>query len=204
MPKNENKCNRRGRTGHTAGHFYQGNSNQVWQRYPKPLYLTVSSTILPGTDIQTSNSWSTTIQQLPKRTGSLPGQPGTHLTLESYPKRQQRWRAPDSRHTGRKLKPIIYLPPSKKLQMLSSRLRTRWKVSRTICCWISSGYGIKEVKVNRGVGGRQSEKLHFMDGDEKGEKCFRAGNDLNIWYQFPEEIKVMSKGKTKGESMENG
>lgn len=155
-------------------------------------------------DIRMSNSWSTTIQQLPNRTGSLPGQPGTHLTLEYYPTRQQWWRAPDRRYTGRKLKPIIYLPPSKKLQMLSSRLRTRWKVSRTICCWISSGYGIKEVKVNRGVGGRQSEKLHSMDGDEKGEKCFRAGNNLNIWYQFPEKIKVMSKGKIKGESMENG
>lgn len=37
-----------------------------------------------------------------------------------------------------------YVPPSRKLHTLSSRLDTRWNVSLMICCWRSSGCAQKE------------------------------------------------------------
>lgn len=42
-----------------------------------------------------------------------------------------------------------HVPPSKKLQTLSSRFETRWNVSRIICCWTSSAYSTWHNKVNQ-------------------------------------------------------
>jgi len=39
-----------------------------------------------------------------------------------------------------------HVPPSKKLQTLSSRLETRWNVSRMICCWTSSPYSMQHKR----------------------------------------------------------
>ena len=42
-----------------------------------------------------------------------------------------------------------YVPPSRKLHTLSSRLDTSWKVSLTICCWTSSCFKKRRKKIVR-------------------------------------------------------
>ena len=42
--------------------------------------------------------------------------------------------------TGNCIVNVTHVPPSKKLQTLSSRLDTKWNVSRIICCCMSSAW----------------------------------------------------------------
>lgn len=49
-----------------------------------------------------------------------------------------------------------YLPPSRKLHTLSSRLETSWKVSLIICCW-SSSFWNQIIQVNHLL------KKHYLD-----------------------------------------
>lgn len=42
---------------------------------------------------------------------------------------------------------------------------------------------------------REHLKIHPVDGDAQGAKCLQAGNELTIWYQFPQKIKLMRKNK---------
>lgn len=122
----------RGRVGQTAGQLDRAGATMFGSGAERRFTSPFLPPPAPPPPRKHTSKWITReAQPIPP---SAPVLLGAHPAPSTAPRSNNDGGHPQSARMRRKVEPIIYLPPSKKLQILSSRLRTRWKVSRTICC----------------------------------------------------------------------
>lgn len=74
-----------------------------------------------------------------------------------------------------------YLPPSRKLQTLSSRFDTNWNVSRIICCCMSSFWGDKSTEVSEKINENVQSHLQSIDKISIGEGVHDYWTLKSLW-----------------------